>query len=112
MGFPALRGDFLSEEIRKFTYKSNWSLVQEYHFGGYGKISAELIRFINDFRRKYHISLDPVYTGKMFFGIFDLIEKSAFPPNSRILAIHTGGLQGIQGMNRLLLKKNLPLIDV
>lgn len=112
LGFPALKGEFISEEIKKYTHRTNWRLVQDYHFGGYGKISEELVRFINDFRRKYQISLDPVYTGKMFFGIFDLVEKSAFPRDSHILAIHTGGLQGIQGMNRLLLKKKLPLIDV
>ena len=112
LGFPALKGDFLKKEIFKFTLKENWRLENGYHFGGYGKISAQLVDFINDFQKKYHIPLDPVYTGKMFFGIFDLIHSSAFPQNSRILAIHTGGLQGIAGMNKLLLKKGLPLIDI
>jgi 1-aminocyclopropane-1-carboxylate deaminase len=110
--FSALKGDFLIPEISKYTSKENWELITDYHFGGYAKISAELITFINDFQKKYQIPLDPVYTGKMLFGIFELIEKSEFPRNSRILAIHTGGLQGISGMNRILLKKNLPLIDV
>lgn len=112
LGFSALKGDFLIPEISKYTTKKNWELITEYHFGGYAKISAELISFINDFQRKYQIPLDPVYTGKMLFGIFDMIEKSEITPNSRILAIHTGGLQGISGMNRMLLNKNLPLIDV
>jgi len=111
-GFSALKGDFLIPEISKYTSKENWELITEYHFGGYAKVSAELIFFINDFQKKYLIPLDPVYTGKMLFGIFDMIEKSVFPRNSRILAIHTGGVQGISGMNKLLLKKNLPLIDV
>lgn len=111
LGFPALKGDFLSAEISKYTSKENWDLVRDYHFGGYGKISEELVYFINDFQKKYHIPLDPVYTGKMIFGIFDLVQKSAFPQNSHILAIHTGGLQGISGMNHFLKKKNLPLID-
>ena len=112
LGFSALKGDFLIPEISKYTSKDNWELITDYHFGGYAKISAELISFLNDFQKKYQIPLDPVYTGKMLFGIFEMIEKSEFPRNSRILAIHTGGLQGISGMNRLLFKKNLPLIDV
>ncbi len=111
LGLPALKGNFLEEEISQYTTTQNWKLVKNYHFGGYAKVSAELINFINDFSKKYHIPLDPVYTGKMFFGIFDLVEKGAFPQNSRILAIHTGGLQGIKGMNLNLAKKNLPLID-
>lgn len=111
IGFPALKGDFLVEEISRYTSNLNWKLITDYHFGGYGKVSAELINFINDFSSKYHIPLDPVYTGKMFFGIFDLVEKGAFPQNSRILAVHTGGLQGIEGMNLHLAKKKLPLID-
>ncbi|QED37567.1 1-aminocyclopropane-1-carboxylate deaminase/D-cysteine desulfhydrase [Antarcticibacterium arcticum] len=112
IGFPALKGNFLKDEILKYTSRKNWNLQKEYHFGGYGKINSALIDFINDFQKKYHIPLDPVYTGKMFFGIFDLIQSSAFPQNSRILAIHTGGLQGNAGMNRLLMKKGLPQIDI
>jgi len=111
-GFPALKGDFLNSEIIKYTDRTNWELITDYHFGGYAKVSVELINFINKFNRKYQISLDPIYTGKMIFGIFDLLEKSAIPENSRILAVHTGGLQGIEGMNQQLSRKKLPLIDV
>lgn len=110
LGFPALKGNFLSSEIKKWTTKENWKLMQDYHFGGYGKISPELVEFINNFRKTHQIQLDPVYTGKMMYGIFDMVEKSFFPSNSRILAIHTGGLQGLAGMNAYLRKKNLPLI--
>ncbi|MCM4159563.1 1-aminocyclopropane-1-carboxylate deaminase/D-cysteine desulfhydrase [Antarcticibacterium flavum] len=112
LGFPALKGDFLEGEISKYTSATNWELVNKYHFGGYAKVSPELIDFINDFRKTYDILLDPVYTGKMLFGIFDMMENAVFPQNSRILAIHTGGLQGITGMNKLLKNKNFPLIDV
>lgn len=112
LGFPALKGDWLSSEIKKNTSRKNWSLITDYHFGGYAKVNPELVHFINQFNQKYKIALDPVYTGKMLFGIIDMIENSKFPQNSRILAIHTGGLQGIAGMNELLTKKNLPLIDV
>ena len=111
LGFPALKGDFLKEDIRKFAKNENWDLVTDYHFGGYGKIKPELITFINKFRKDYSIPLDPIYTGKMMFGIMDLIGKGFFPKNSKILAIHTGGLQGITGMNLKLKRKNLPLID-
>lgn len=99
LGFPALKGDFLKNDIRKFAVRDNWELITDYHFGGYGKTNDELIVFVNLFYKKYEIPLDPVYTGKMMFGICDLIKKGFFPENKKILVIHTGGLQGIQGMN-------------
>lgn len=105
LGFPALKGDFLREDIRNFVSKSNWDLITTYHFGGYAKVSEELIRFINEFYKVYKIPLDPIYTGKMMFGVMDLINKKYFPDNSKILVIHTGGLQGITGMNNLLKQK-------
>jgi 1-aminocyclopropane-1-carboxylate deaminase len=106
LGFPALKGDFLKDEICKFATKPNWELITDYHFGGYGKVNEELIQFINQFFRQTQVPLDPVYTGKMVFGVIDLIQKNYFPDNSKILLIHTGGLQGIQGMNALLKNKN------
>ena len=112
LGFPALKGDFLKDEIRKFARNQNWDLITDYHFGGYGKMNEELIQFINQFYRRTEVPLDPVYTGKMVFGVMDLIQKNYFPDNAKILLIHTGGLQGIQGMNRLLKKKNSTLIEV
>ncbi len=111
-GFPALKGDFLKEDIRKFVNKDNWELQTDYHFGGYAKVSIELIDFINDFKRSTQVPLDPVYTAKMLFGILDMVNKDSFEPGTKILAIHTGGLQGITGMNSKLKKKNLPLINL
>ena len=111
IGFSSLKGDFLSDVIRNFVQKKNWNVNCEYHFGGYGKVSDELISFLNFFYMKTKIPLDPVYTGKMMFGIFDLIESGYFPPNSKILAIHTGGLQGVAGMNDMLQKKNKETIQ-
>ncbi len=111
LGFPALKGDFLQDEIRNFVRNDNWELIIDYHFGGYGKLNTELITFINWFFEKTSIPLDPVYTGKMVFGLVDLIEKNYFPENSKILLIHTGGLQGIQGMNLKLKKKGLLTIN-
>lgn len=105
IGFSSLKGDFLQQDISKFANKSNWILNTDFHFGGYGKVTDELIAFINDFQLKYQVPLDPIYTGKMMFGIISLIENDYFLPNSKILAIHTGGLQGIKGMNLMLEKK-------
>ena len=112
LGFPSLKGDFLQKDIRKFASKENWTLISDYHFGGYGKVSRELIEFINSFYQENSIPLDPIYTGKMVFGVIDLIHLGYFPENSKILMIHTGGLQGIQGMNLKLKSKKLPLIQV
>lgn len=112
LGFPALKGDFLESEIKKFTKKDNWKLVHDYHFGGYAKINEPLIAFINEFRKQTEIPLDPVYTGKMCYGVYDLIRKGYFEKEANILLIHTGGLQGIAGMNEKLKRQKLPLIHV
>ncbi len=111
LGFPALKGDFLQKDICKFVQNKNWELINEYHFGGYAKVTEELIQFLNDFYNKYGIPLDPVYTGKMVFGVMDRIKQNYFPEHSKILLIHTGGLQGIEGMNAFLEKKKLPIIQ-
>ena len=111
LGFPALKGDFLQDEICNFVQNENWELITDYHFGGDGKVNAGLIDFINWFFEQTQIPLDPVYTGKMVFGIVDLIKRNYFPKNSKILVIHTGGLQGIQGMNLNLKNKGLPTIN-
>ncbi|MEO6176667.1 MAG: pyridoxal-phosphate dependent enzyme [Flavobacterium circumlabens] len=110
LGFPALKGDFLKDEIRIFAKKDNWDLISDYHFGGYGKINLELIEFINAFFDENKVPLDPIYTGKMVFGVIDLIRKNYFPAHSKILLIHTGGLQGIDGMNLKLMQKKLPIL--
>jgi len=110
LGFSSLKGDFLKAEIAKLTTKDNWELVTDYHFGGYGKTDNKLIKFINKFKEETTIPLDPVYTGKMIFGLVDLIQKNKIKKGSKILAIHTGGLQGITGMNKLLIEKGLVVI--
>ncbi|WP_317197011.1 1-aminocyclopropane-1-carboxylate deaminase/D-cysteine desulfhydrase [Flavobacterium sp. CYK-55] len=110
LGFPALKGDFLTAEICKFAPTGNWELISGYEFGGYAKVTAELIKFMNDFYQKTQVQLDPIYTAKMVFGVTDLISKGYFENDAKILMIHTGGLQGIQGMNQVLKQKKLPLI--
>lgn len=109
-GYPALRTSSLEKEIGHWMPKDNWELISDYHFGGYGKISSSLIHFINEFREVTGVPLDPVYTGKMIYGILQEIRRGRIPEGSQVLAIHTGGLQGIAGMNMRLRKKNLPLL--
>ena len=112
LGFSALKGDFQKEIVEVYTAKTNFNILDNYCFGGYAKIDLQLVRFINEFKTITGIPLDPIYTGKMMFGIVDLLKKGYFKENSRILAIHTGGLQGVSGMNQLLKKKNLPQINL
>jgi len=111
LGFPALKGDFHFEEIKKYTTRTNWELILDYHFGGFAKVDVELISFMNMFYKQTNIPLDPIYTGKMLFGLLNMIKNDYFAINTKILAIHTGGLQGILGMNTRLLKKNQSIIN-
>lgn len=94
IGFSVLKGgDFLKNEIEKLVpLKTNFDLQTEYHFGGYAKKNEELLNFISDFKENHNIKLDFVYTGKMMFGIFDLIKKNYFEKGATIVAVHTGGL--------------------
>ncbi|WP_114782200.1 1-aminocyclopropane-1-carboxylate deaminase/D-cysteine desulfhydrase [Botryobacter ruber] len=109
LGFPALKGGaFLEEEIAQLIKDyngqsyTNWQLVTDYHFGGYAKVKPELLTFMQEFREQHHIPLDPVYTGKLMYGLFDLIQQGYFPAGSRIVAVHTGGLQGNAGFSERL----------
>lgn len=110
--FPALKGNWIQDEIESLEpKKQNWKIVSEYHFGGYGKVTSELVTFINNFKNQTQIPLDPIYTGKMLFGLLQEIEKGRFKRGSKIIAIHTGGLQGILGVNAVLKQKNKPIIQ-
>ena len=111
-GFPALKGgEFLKDEVERLIRGSNlrppttvnFQLMTDYHFGGYAKVSPELLNFIRGFTQRTGIPLDPIYTGKMMFGIYDMIRVGAhdhtpLQKGTTILAIHTGGLQGWMGM--------------
>ncbi len=95
LGFPALKNaDFLYNEINQFTLTTKYELINAYHFNGYAKVSEELINFVKDFFVSTKIPLDLIYTGKMVYGILDQIKNNYFKENSKILIIHTGGLQG------------------
>lgn len=106
IGLSSLKGDFLVPEVRnllKLVNKgelNNWGISYDYHFGGYAKHTRELIAFINNIKLEQGIALDPIYTGKMMYGIMDMAANQKFKENSKVLAIHTGGLQGIDGFNK------------
>ncbi|GAB0156727.1 pyridoxal-phosphate dependent enzyme [Chryseobacterium sp. Alg-005] len=109
IGCMVVADSSLENKIYELTLKKNFNLIDS-GFGGYGKIKDENIRFINDFKVKYGIPLEPIYTGKMMQTIFEQIDEGYFPENSKILCFHTGGLQGIEGTNLLLKKQNRNLI--
>lgn len=94
LGFSALKGSFLKDEVAQLTKKTNWNILDDYCCGGYAKTSAALVQFIRDFEAEFSIPLEQVYTAKMLMGIFDLIEKNYFLARSKLLVIHSGGLQG------------------
>lgn len=79
--------------------RTNWTVINDYHMGGFAKVNPGLIHFINHFRKRFDIQLDPVYTGKMMFAINDMMERSVFRKGANIAAIHTGGLQGVTAYN-------------
>ncbi|MFQ3340864.1 MAG: 1-aminocyclopropane-1-carboxylate deaminase [Flavobacteriaceae bacterium] len=108
VGFNALKNTSIVKTIEKLTNKKNWTIENGYTFGGFAKINKSLISFMNDFYNQYKIPLDPIYTGKLLFGIFELIKQDKWLWGKKILVIHTGGLQGVKGMNAQLQKKGNP----
>ncbi len=106
LGFAVLKGaDFLNVRVSKLlkSYSgndfTNWQINFNYHFGGYAKFNLDLINFIENFEHKADIPIEPIYTGKMLYGIFDLVKKGFFTSGTTIIAIHTGGLQGLAGLS-------------
>ncbi|MFZ2170863.1 MAG: pyridoxal-phosphate dependent enzyme [Methylococcaceae bacterium] len=100
IGFAAFKNaGFLQADIESLLPRpcTNWQINLDYHFGGFAKTNAELMTFIADFEHKTGIPLEPVYTGKMMYALYDLIAKRVFKPGQRIIAVHTGGLQGKRG---------------
>ncbi len=102
LGFTSLKNmTDIDTRIKFLTGNSNqlnYEIIKDYHFGGFAKHNDELIEFMNNFYLTYNIPLDFVYTGKMMYGVVNIINANYFPENSRILCIHTGGLHGNQGL--------------
>ncbi|MFD1467374.1 1-aminocyclopropane-1-carboxylate deaminase/D-cysteine desulfhydrase [Hymenobacter caeli] len=104
LGVAALKnGGFLRRDVDALTLAAtgrahtNYGLATNYHFGGYAKYSADLLAFIHGFEARHGVLLDPIYTGKLLFGVLDLIGQGHFRPGSTVVAIHTGGLQAWAG---------------
>lgn len=109
IGFPALKGgEGLATDIRALLQAyagrdyPNWRLETAYHFGGYARMKPELLDFIRGFRQQHQVLLDPVYTAKMMYGIYDLVGQGHFAPGTTLVALHTGGLQGWAGFRERL----------
>ena len=108
---PVLKGGtFLAAEIGRYEHDtSNLKLHADYHFGGYAKTNQELLNFIKKFSSSTGMLIDPVYTAKMFYAIYDLANKNYFKSDEKVLAIHTGGLLGILGMKDKLFNSTSPV---
>ena len=107
VGVAALKnGGFLRTDVDALTQAAtgrtfpNYDLRTEYHLGGYARFSPELLRFIQEFQARHGVLLDPVYTGKLLFGMLDLLQQDYFAAGSTVVAVHTGGLQGWAGFRQ------------
>jgi len=99
--YSALKGKFMVEAIKAWSgVKGNWEVIEDVEFGGYGKVNQALIDFINGFYDETGIPVDPIYNGKVLYGLAQRIKSGIYPSGSNILWIHTGGLQGINGFNQ------------
>jgi 1-aminocyclopropane-1-carboxylate deaminase len=105
LGIPVLKGgSFIADEVKsllakaEYPFRGNIELATDYHFGGYGKHTKELLDFMHAFETKHGLLLDQVYTAKMLYALHDLIEKDYFPKSTTIVALHTGGVQGREGV--------------
>ncbi len=107
LGISVLKGAaYLDQEVSALLGSlpqkpgATWKINHDYHVGGYARFTDPLVSFINDFKARHQVPLDPVYTGKMMMALFDMIEKKVFKPGTTLVALHTGGLQGIAGFNQ------------
>jgi 1-aminocyclopropane-1-carboxylate deaminase len=108
LGVAALKNaGFLRTDVERLLGPtlSNWHINLDYHFGGFAKTHSQLTAFMEEFELKTGIPLEPVYTGKMLYALYDLIKKHSFKPGHRIIALHTGGLQGKRGFKEIMIQK-------
>lgn len=98
LGFAPMKGGaYLQDVVRQYVLpqkNNNWSIIDRFHFGGFGKSSTELYAFMQAFKQQFGFDLDQVYTAKMMLGLKELLSENVFPMNAKILCIHTGGLTG------------------
>lgn len=109
IGFSALKAEgYLEKEVNSLLGKVskekgfiNWNIIDNFHFGGFGKVTDELLKFKSSFEKREMIELDYLYTSKMLYGIYKLIKNDFFEKGAKIIALHTGGLQGSAGFKKL-----------
>ncbi len=104
-GYAALKGAFfLYDEVRRlladagYVDPENWELQLDYHFGGFAKTKLGLLSFIDQFEIDHGVGLEPLYTGKLFYGLFERIRQGVYPQGTRIIALHSGGMQGRESL--------------
>lgn len=95
-----VKGIVVLKGYNEVTRVNDSELIHNYHFGGYAKFNNDLLDFMNKFFGYCEIPTDIVYTGKLAYGIVDMINKNHFPPQSKILMIHSGGLQGNNSLEK------------
>lgn len=97
-----LKNNFqLDDDIRQLiNIKKKPIIIHDYHFGGYAKYTPALLSFMNEFYKQTSIPSDFVYTGKLFFAINDLVSNNFFNQGSKLLVIHSGGLQGNRSLSK------------
>lgn len=103
MGISVLKNNFsVQDEIKALlpSAKQNFNVLHDYHFGGYAKYKTVLLQFMNQWFTETGIPSDFVYTGKLFYAVNDLVLNNAFPLQSRLLVIHSGGLQGNRSLSK------------
>lgn len=107
VGVAVLKGaDFLRDELNTYLLQAgqrdrkNWLLECEYHGGGYARFDSRLAQFVSNVSARLEVPLEPVYSGKLFKALYEKLQKKAFPRGSNITLIHTGGMQGLRGMQQ------------
>lgn len=103
LGISVLKGaQYLNNEVQRLNphaaQHTNWQILHDYHDGGYGKFSASLWQFCLRMRKQHALPLEPIYTGKLMYALWQLIAHGYFPRGSHVIAIHSGGLQGLDGL--------------
>jgi 1-aminocyclopropane-1-carboxylate deaminase len=96
-GFPVLKGNFMQQEVENLINgqgKAPWKIIEGYHFGGYGKWNQQLLDFMRQMQQDYDLPLEPIYTAKLLYGVLDQLSKNEIPNGSKIVVLHSGGLQG------------------
>jgi len=107
LGFSALKGEdtisaVVTERLRELeALRDNWQVINDYHCGGYAKVTPGLLSFMTDLEAANNVLLEPVYSAKMLWGIDPLAQGDFWPPGSTVVAVHGGGVQGRRGFPEL-----------